>query len=156
MAGAAYGGGGMAQAGAGYACASESGAAGAPAVKLDDYDDSGCEHPTVTKDCSDGWCQVPPGCFIMGSPGHEWGYPPQEKRVKVTLTRGFVIGQHEVTNRQWASFKVANPGRVIDSGPAAGIGDCSEPEFSWAGSSSRHRDGAPARFFPCVASIRNK
>jgi formylglycine-generating enzyme required for sulfatase activity len=134
MGGAAQAGGGTAQAGAdstaqgGQAGSSESGAAGAVVVPPDDYDDSGCKHPTVTKDCSDGWCKVPPGCFIMGSPEHEWGHPPQEKRVKVTLTRGFVIGQHEVTNEQWASFKLANPGRVIDSGPGAGIGDCSEPE----------------------------
>lgn len=93
------------------------GSAGASAMAPDDYDDSGCEHPAVAKDCKDGWCKVPPGCFIMGSPEQEWGHPPQEKRVKVTLTRGFVIGQHEVTNEQWASFKLTNPGRVIDSGP---------------------------------------
>lgn len=91
------------------------GSASAPATAPDNYDDSGCEHPAVAKDCKDGWCKVPPGCFIMGSPEQEWGHPPQEKRVKVTLTRGFLIGQHEVTNQQWASFKLTNPGRVIDS-----------------------------------------
>ena len=88
---------------------SDSGAAGASALPADNYDDSGCEHPVVARDCKDGWCNVPPGCFIMGSPEREWGHPPQEKRVKVTLTRGFLIGQHEVTNQQWVSFKLANP-----------------------------------------------
>jgi formylglycine-generating enzyme len=108
--------------------AASSGTAGAPVLPPDDYDDSGCDHPTVIENCKDGWCTVPPGCFIMGSPEHEWGHPPQEKRVKVTLTRGFVIGQHEVTNQQWAAFKLANPGTVIADGPSAGIGDCSDPE----------------------------
>ncbi len=126
-AGATAGGNGAGAAGDGISGA-VGGSAGAPAMAPDDYDDSGCEHPAVAKDCTDGWCKIPPGCFIMGSPEQEWGHPPQEKRVKVTLTRGFVIGQHEVTNEQWASFKLTNPGRVIDSGPGAGIGDCSEPE----------------------------
>jgi formylglycine-generating enzyme required for sulfatase activity len=124
VAGAATGGAGGAAAEGSNGGASSSGSAGVP----DDYDDSGCEHPAVAADCSDGWCKVPPGCFIMGSPEHEWGHPPQEKRVKVTLTRGFVIGQHEVTNQEWASFSLANPGTVIEEGPSAGIGDCSEPE----------------------------
>lgn len=55
--------------------ASESGAGGVAMVPPDNYDDSGCEHPALTKDCSGGWCKVPPGCFIMGSPEHEWGHP---------------------------------------------------------------------------------
>lgn len=103
------------------------GAGAAPTVLPDNYDDSGCEHPAVAKDCKDGWCRVPAGCFIMGSPEQEWGHPPQEKRVKVTLSRSFLIGQHEVTNREWNSAKLANPGTVIESGNSAGIGDCSEP-----------------------------
>jgi formylglycine-generating enzyme len=124
--GAATGGAGGASAAAESTngAAASSGSAGTP----DDYDDSGCEHPTVTQDCNDGWCKVPPGCFIMGSPEHEWGHPPQEKRVKVTLTHGFLIGQHEVTNEQWAAFSLANPGTTIAEGPSAGIGDCSEPQ----------------------------
>jgi len=105
-----------------------SGTSGAPVVPPDNYDDSGCEHPSVAEECKGGWCKVPPGCFIMGSPEQEWGHPPQEKRVKVTLTHGFLIGQYEVTNQEWGSLKLTNPGTVIESGNSAGIGDCSQPD----------------------------
>ena len=104
------------------------GAAGARVLPPDDYDDSGCEHPKVKADCADGWCKIPPGCFIMGSPENEWSHPPQEQRVKVTLSHGFVIGQHEVTQAQWAALKLKNPSKVIDSGPRVGLGDCAETD----------------------------
>jgi formylglycine-generating enzyme required for sulfatase activity len=39
-----------------------------------------------------------------------------------------LIGQHEVTNQQWAALKLANPGTVIAEGPSAGVGDCAEPD----------------------------
>jgi formylglycine-generating enzyme len=76
----------------------------------------------------DGWCQIPPGCFIMGSPETEWGHPAQEKRVKVTLTHGFVIGQTEVTQKQWADAKLRNPSKIFDSGHDVGQGDCGDSE----------------------------
>jgi formylglycine-generating enzyme required for sulfatase activity len=64
----------------------------------------------------------------MGSPETEWSHPPQEQRVKVTLSRGFMIGQHEVTQAEWAALELRNPSKVLDSGPALGLGDCSEAD----------------------------
>jgi formylglycine-generating enzyme len=41
------------------------------------------------------WC--PPGKFTMGSPSAEKQSRRDESRVRVTLTKGFWLGQHEVT-----------------------------------------------------------
>ena len=27
-----------------------------------------CKHPPVVKDCHDGFCRIPAGCFVAGSP----------------------------------------------------------------------------------------
>lgn len=45
------------------------------------------------------WC--PPGQFRMGSPADEPGHRADEAQVAVTLTRGFWMGQFEVTQAQW-------------------------------------------------------
>lgn len=75
-----------------------------------------CKHVEVVEGCSDGWCRIPAGCFIMGSPESEIGHPadsPVERMVEVTLTHSFLIGQHEVTQKLWdeetstVSFRLA-------------------------------------------------
>ena len=53
------------------------------------------------------WC--PPGSFLMGSPEDEegqWGY---EKQVHVTLSKGFWMGQTQVTQAQWQAVMGNNP-----------------------------------------------
>ena len=30
-----------------------------------------CEHAPVAEDCKAGWCRIPAGCFVMGSPKDE-------------------------------------------------------------------------------------
>src|SRR5262245_54225148 len=45
------------------------------------------------------WC--PAGKFAMGSPLGEAGRRDDETLVEVTLSRGFWIGKHEVTQGQW-------------------------------------------------------
>ena len=45
------------------------------------------------------WC--PPGKFIMGSPAGEPERRPSEDQVEVTLTKGFWMGNYEVTQGQW-------------------------------------------------------
>ncbi|MBP5321522.1 MAG: formylglycine-generating enzyme family protein [Kiritimatiellae bacterium] len=45
------------------------------------------------------WC--PPGTFEMGSPDSEYGRMEDETRHRVTLTKGFWIGETEVTQAQW-------------------------------------------------------
>ena len=44
---------------------------------------------------------VPAGTFWMGSPEQELGRYADEVRHRVTLSRGFAIGQYEVTQAQW-------------------------------------------------------
>jgi len=60
------------------------------------------------------WC--PPGAFTMGSPADEEGRFPNEKQHKVTLTKGFWLGKHEVTQRQWQSVMGKNPSRFKSAG----------------------------------------
>jgi sulfatase modifying factor 1 len=45
------------------------------------------------------WC--PPGEFMMGSPANEFGRNAYEKQHRVKLTKGFWLGETEVTQEQW-------------------------------------------------------
>jgi formylglycine-generating enzyme required for sulfatase activity len=49
------------------------------------------------------WC--PPGAFLMGSPPSEPGRRADEAQAAVTLTRGFWLGQFEVTQGHWKHFR---------------------------------------------------
>ncbi|HSC87138.1 MAG TPA: formylglycine-generating enzyme family protein [Polyangiaceae bacterium] len=53
-------------------------------------------------DCEDGWCRVPAGCFVIGSPLGEWhrGALTEDQKA-VTLTHAFNIQQTEMTRAQW-------------------------------------------------------
>lgn len=55
-------------------------------------------------ECSQGWCQIPPGTFLM-SPlkGCDFSELPAEHGTSrwVTLTRPFIIMSHEVTVSEW-------------------------------------------------------
>jgi formylglycine-generating enzyme required for sulfatase activity len=66
-----------------------------------------CKHPGVVSRCRDGWCLIPPGCFIYGS---EEGTPERgavtEEQGPVTLSRAFLIGQFETTIGEWESLKM--------------------------------------------------
>ena len=53
------------------------------------------------------WC--PAGTFWMGSPKSEKGRWDNETRHRVTLTRGFWIGKHPVTQGQWEAVMGTNP-----------------------------------------------
>ena len=44
---------------------------------------------------------IPPGTFLMGSPPDEPGRRNDETQHRVTLTKGFYIGVHQVTQAQW-------------------------------------------------------
>ena len=44
---------------------------------------------------------VPPGSFLMGSPPSEKGRNSNETRHRVTITKGFWMGKHEVTQEQY-------------------------------------------------------
>src|SRR5690606_2066039 len=61
-----------------------------------------CVHAPVEDNCSDGWCILPPSCFVMGSPADEWSRgASSEDQVAVTLTHSIEIQQKEMTRREW-------------------------------------------------------
>jgi uncharacterized protein (TIGR02996 family) len=53
------------------------------------------------------WC--PPGAFLMGSPPEEKERGGDEKQHRVTLTKGFWLGVHEVTQALWRAVIGSNP-----------------------------------------------
>lgn len=65
------------------------------------------------------WC--PPGRFLMGSPPTESGRRPDEAQVEVFLSRGFWMGQFEVTQAVWFRVMADPPERPLSS--AFGLGD---------------------------------
>ncbi len=65
------------------------------------------------------WC--PPGTFWMGSPEDEAGHYEDETLHQVTLTRGFWIGRHPVTQSQWEEVMGGNPSYFEESGSDAPV-----------------------------------
>ena len=55
---------------------------------------------------------IPPGSFLMGSPEGEEGRGDGEFQHRVTLTKGFYLGVHEVTRGQFAQFVKATVFRI--------------------------------------------
>ena len=53
------------------------------------------------------WC--PPGSFTMGSPPSEDGRDADETPHRVTLTKGFWLGETEVTQELWKKVEGVNP-----------------------------------------------
>jgi formylglycine-generating enzyme required for sulfatase activity len=51
---------------------------------------------------------VVPGAFTMGSPANEEDREDDETQHRVTLTRGFWLGKHEVTNGEYQAFLKAS------------------------------------------------
>ena len=52
---------------------------------------------------------IPPGTFLMGSPANEPERSDDETQHGVTLTKGFHLGVHQVTQAQWQAVMGANP-----------------------------------------------
>ena len=53
------------------------------------------------------WC--PPGTFAMGGPTIESGHEDDETLHEVTLTKGFWLSKHEITQSQWTDRIGENP-----------------------------------------------
>jgi formylglycine-generating enzyme required for sulfatase activity len=51
----------------------------------------------------------PPGTFTMGSPSNETGRGTDETQHQVTLSHGFYLGKHEVTQAQYQTIMNGNP-----------------------------------------------
>jgi formylglycine-generating enzyme required for sulfatase activity len=86
-----------------------------------------CVHPGVAESCADGWCKIPAGCFVIGSPEGEIGRAAiQEEQAAVSLTHNFEIQQTEVTLGEWEQaglFDFPNVKIGLD-----GSGPCTEPQ----------------------------
>lgn len=54
---------------------------------------------------------IPPGSFVMGSPANEQHREQGEIQHKITLTKGFYMGVHLVTQEQWQAVMGKNPSR---------------------------------------------
>lgn len=86
--------------------------------------ESDCLHPQVAKACVDGWCRIPRGCFVMGSPECQFGRGQfRENENQTTLTHDFEMRQSEITQAEWAAFGYPNPSAVFEK-----YGDCLAPE----------------------------
>jgi formylglycine-generating enzyme required for sulfatase activity len=89
-------------------------------------DDPSCQHVPVVMSCADGWCQIPAGCYVMGSPEDEPGRGMNtENLTTVYLTHTFAIGQYEVTRADWGKTGWELPQGEL---PGAGVGACDQPE----------------------------
>jgi formylglycine-generating enzyme required for sulfatase activity len=89
-----------------------------------------CKHPVVEAKCRDGFCTIPPGCFVAGSPECQ----PQrgaysEPEVQITLTHSFELAQHEVTQAEWTAQGFPNRATPpsYDAGALSAYGSCLEP-----------------------------
>jgi sulfatase modifying factor 1 len=57
---------------------------------------------------------IPPGRFVMGSPQSEIGRGADETPHIVSISRGFLLGQHEVTQAEWRAVMRTSPGFFRD------------------------------------------
>ena len=69
---------------------------------------------------------IPAGTFLMGSPSSESGRGSDETQHSVTLTKGYWLMEHEVTQGEWESVIGSNPSRFTDCGPT-----CPVEQVSW-------------------------
>ncbi len=72
------------------------------------------------------WRYIPEGSFQMGSPPDEARRDDDEARHRVTLTRGFWMGETEVTQAQWKALMGTDPSRFQACGP-----DCPVERVNW-------------------------
>ena len=74
------------------------------------YTEHGCTHEQVVERCDNGFCRIPAGCFVMGSPADEYGRGLlDEEPLKVTFSHSFEILKFETTQRDWVAQGFSNP-----------------------------------------------
>ena len=70
---------------------------------------------------------IPAGTFLMGrTPAQEAAQDPDKVQHEVTLTKGFLLMEHEVTQGQWTAVMESNPSAF----PACGV-QCPVDNVSW-------------------------
>ncbi|HHW96997.1 MAG: formylglycine-generating enzyme family protein [Myxococcota bacterium] len=84
-----------------------------------------CVPPYV--DCNSGWCFIPAGTFLMGSPEDDpERYNNEGPTYIATITRDFYMSQTEVTQEQWESVFQNNPSSTTECGV-----DCPVETVNW-------------------------
>jgi sulfatase modifying factor 1 len=68
-----------------------------------------CPHPAVVKKCASGWCEIPAGCFFMGSPASDPCHQANEKVHETTLTYGFEMAINETTQGEFYAVMGTKP-----------------------------------------------
>jgi len=71
--------------------------------------------------------RIPPGTFLMGSPEGEKWRSDDEKQHSVTLTKGYWMMKHPVTQAQWQAVMGNNPSHF----KSAGNEYCPVEQVSW-------------------------
>jgi formylglycine-generating enzyme required for sulfatase activity len=66
---------------------------------------------SITNSLGTRFVWIPPGTSVMGSPREEADRANDENRHKVTLTKGFYLGVHLVTQQRWQEVMGNNPSR---------------------------------------------
>ena len=89
-------------------------------------DAGGCVTPSVPAKCTGGWCEVPAGCFLMGSPTSDPCHASNETQHQVTLTHSFVMAQAETTQDQFTTKMGYNPAYFNKCGL-----DCPVEALTW-------------------------
>jgi len=90
-----------------------------------------CEHVLVKEECADGWCLVPAGCFVAGTPPDESYYrgAHTEEQMAVTLTHNIEVQQTEMTRKQWRDIT------GVDTSPDPSLAclndDCPVTQVTW-------------------------
>lgn len=89
--------------------------------------------PPPTAHCQDGFCQIPAGCFVMGSPRDEFGHGAYADRQAVTtLTRSFELAAHETTWSEWQGVGFEVPSQPFDPYVTACLADdCPVGRVTW-------------------------
>jgi len=97
-----------------------------PALLADQWPEKGPARPPVVNAVGMKFVWLPPGSFLMGSPPEESGRH-EETQHGVTLTRGFWLAVHPVTQAQWRAVMGHNPSRFVgDDRPVENVSwrDC--------------------------------
>ena len=69
---------------------------------------------------------IPAGSFVMGSPDDEAGRDGDEVQHEVRISRGFWMGQYEVTQKEWEEVMWTNPSKFDQCGSR-----CPVESVSW-------------------------
>jgi formylglycine-generating enzyme required for sulfatase activity len=88
---------------------------------------------------------IPAGRFTMGSPESEAGRERDEAQHAVTLTQGFWMMEHEVTQGEWQAVMVSNPSNFSSCGPTCPVEKVSWDEAVEFATRASARDGVTYR-----------